>query len=79
MQSIMQTLSVTKTFEFRWRIKDTPYCITKDGKVFNMRTGRQKVKTYNGGVIGYWIGRKFYSLSQMNSLAERVTKEPCPF
>ena len=75
----MTKLSITKHIELKWQIVGTPYRITKDGKVFNIRTGREKKRTLNGSTIGYWIGRKFYSLRQINIMAEQIKQDYCPF
>ena len=75
----MTTLSITKHIELRWQIKGTPYRITKDGRVFNIRTGREKKRTVNGSTIGYWMGRKFHSLNAINAMTEKIKHDKCPF
>lgn len=68
------------SIEYRWQIVGkNHYKITKQGKVFNAKTGREIKRTVVGYTIGYWIGRKFYSLSALNKMAEKITLVKCPF
>lgn len=73
----METISIT--YKLKWRIKDTPYCISVCKKVFNNKTGRIKKKTVHNVTVGYWIGRKFMSLKQINSISEKLTIDYTPF
>ncbi len=73
----METISIT--YQLKWRIKDTPYCISECKKVFNNKTGRIKKKTVHNGTVGYWIGRRFLSLNQINDLSVKIEKQICPF
>lgn len=74
----MNTLSITKRVEFKWKVLGN-YYITKDGKLYNSKTGREKMRTVKNSTIGYWIGRKFYSLAVLNRMAEKIPKTKCPF
>jgi hypothetical protein len=71
--------NISITYQLKWRIKDTPYCITTCKKVINCKTGRLKKKVVNNGVVGYWIGREFVSLSKLNNRCELIKKEYNPF
>ncbi len=73
----MSTISINYTL--KWHIKDTSYYITTCKKVVDVKSGRVKKKCVNGGMVGYWIGRKFVSLKNMNSICEVVKKDKCPF
>lgn len=77
LQLLMNTISIN--YQLKWRIKDTPYYITICKKVVNNKTGRFKKKSVNNGVIGYWIGRKFVGLKQLNLMCEVIKKDKCPF
>lgn len=74
----MTTVSITKRVEFRWKVLGN-YYITKDGKVYNSKTGKEKMRTVKNSTIGYWIGRKFYSLAALNKMAEKIAPIKCPF
>ena len=70
----MQTISVTYVLE--WQLKfATHYKITKCGKVFNMRTGRQIKKVLNNRSLGFWIESNFYSLKTLRRNLEKIPKE----
>jgi hypothetical protein len=73
----METISVT--YKLKWRLKDTSYCITKCKKIINNKTGRIKKKTVHNGTVGFWIGRKFMSLKQINSISEKLIIDSTPF
>lgn len=66
--------------EYRWQIRGKEhYKITKEGTLFNAKTGRVIKRTVVGYTVGYWIGRKFYSLAALNNMAEKITPVKCPF
>ena len=74
----MNTITVTYTLEFR--LKDHHnYQMTKCGKMFNVKTGRQIKKSSNNGSIGYWIGKKFLVITKDKKILERIPKENTPF
>lgn len=70
---------ISINYQLKWRISNTDYCITSCLKVVNVKTNRVKIKTINNGVVGYWIGRKFVKLSDINNMVELIKKEKCPF
>ena len=71
--------TVTINYALKWRLKtDHKYQWSKCGKLSNIKTGRQKIKTVNGGSIGYWMGRKFISLNELRNNLEPI-KNDCPF
>ena len=77
-QIMTNTISITYTL--KWRLKtDTNYQWSECGKLFNVCRGRLKKKVVNGGVAGYWIGRKFIPLSKLRSQLELIPKENLPF
>ena len=71
----------TKNIELKWRLKsDHRYCWSeKEKQLYNVQTGRKKKQCYNGGMIGYWIGKKFISLNKLANFVELIPKEKCPF
>lgn len=71
---------MTNSLEYKWQVSGKEhYKITKRGRVFNAKTGREIKRTVVGYTIGYWIGRKFYSLAVLNRMAEKIPKTKCPF
>ncbi len=78
MQSLNSTISVS--YSLKWQIKGyTHYKFTKCAILFNCKTGRIKKQCLNGGSIGYWIDRKFYTLPQLRSKLEKIPKDIYPF
>jgi len=74
----MQSVSIS--YALKWRVINAPdYCITSCRKVVNVRTGRVLKRCYCGGSIGYWIGRRFVRLVDLNKEVELIKKEKCPF
>lgn len=59
----------------KWRFKKYPHIQVTEGKeIFNIKTGRQKKLTINGGSKGLWIGRKFVLLKDLNNHIELIPK-----
>jgi hypothetical protein len=78
MQTTTNTISVN--YALKWRLKDKHnYQWSVCGKLFNVQTGRQKMKTVNGGSVGYWIGREFVILNDLRIRLELIQKEVLPF
>jgi len=69
----MNTITVTYTLEFRLK-KHNHYQMTKCGKMFNVKSGRQIKKCSNNGSIGYWIGKKFLVISKGIKILEKIPK-----
>lgn len=70
----MNTVSVN--YNLKWRLKfDHKYQWTECGKLFNVQRGRIKRKVLNGSSIGYWIGVKFYTLTNLRKELELIPKE----
>ena len=74
----MQRLSINKVVEFKWVFLDN-YYITPTREIYYIKTMRKKKRTVKNSTIGYWIGRKFYSLPQINKLAKPIPKQIIPF
>lgn len=73
--------SFTVNYDVYFRLKDNHnYQFTKDGVLFNSKTGRKikKVST-KSGCIGYNIKGKFRSLKYLRPKLEKIPKQVCPF
>ena len=70
----MKTITYTTTYHLKWQIKGIDHFVaTKEGKLFNAKTGREIKETVNGGYTkGYWIGRKFMPTNKMNDIIEKI-------
>jgi hypothetical protein len=74
----MNTISVNYTL--KWQLKfDNKYKWTECGKLFNANTGRMKRKVLNGGSIGYWIGKSFYTVDNLRKQIELIPKSKLTF
>ena len=72
------TISVNYTLV--WQLKFAHnYQWTKNGKCFNVKTGRQLKQCYNSGSIGYNIKGKFYSLTYLRTQLEKIQEVEIPF
>jgi hypothetical protein len=75
----MNYISITYTLIYHLSFA-TNYQWTKDGKCFNVKTGKQIKQVYNSGCIGYSICGKFYSLKYLKTKLEKIkNKEKLPF
>jgi hypothetical protein len=64
----------------KWQIKgNEKYKWTTCKKLFNVQTGRQIKKTMNCRSIGYWIGKKFITLTNLKNKLEVIPKTKTPF
>ncbi len=75
--------SISVNYLLIYQFKQSPqYKVSKCLKVFNTKTGRQIKKSYNRGMIGYWIRvnnkKKFVKLGD-KKLLELIPKEMTPF
>ena len=71
---------IYKTIEIRYLIRDYPYYGFGDDKLlYNLRTGKMKKQSLNGGSIGYWLGRKFITLYSLKPRLYKPEKEILPF
>lgn len=70
----MKTISVN--YNLKWRFKNHQHIqITECKKIFNMKTGREKKITLNGGSVGLWIEKKFICKKDLNKHIEIIPKE----
>jgi hypothetical protein len=74
----LETISIR--YALKWRVKFAhKYQWSECGKLFNVSRSRMKRKVVNGGSIGYWIGRKFYTLPELRKHLELIPREKLPF
>ncbi len=74
----MQTISID--YVLKWEIVFAPkYKFTVCKKLINVNTGKEKKKCYNNGSIGYWIGRKFYTLDKLRDKIRLIPFEKIEF
>ena len=72
--------TITVTYTLKYQLKFSPnYQWTKDGKCFNIKTGRQLKQVYSNGSIGYCINGDFKSLSYLRKYLEKIKENYCPF
>lgn len=55
------------------------YGFGSDKNMYNLKTGRRIKQSYNSRSIGYWIGKKFYSLNKLRPLLYKKNIVFCPF
>ena len=74
----MNTISVNYTLV--WQIKTaTHYQFTKDGRCFNVKTGRELQKKYQSGAIGYNISGRFTPFKKLRENLEKIPILETPF
>ena len=72
--------SITYTIEIKWIIIGYDnYGFGNDKCLHNLKTNRRLRQTYNSGSIGYWFGKKFYTLSKLKTMIRKQSEEYCPF
>ena len=74
-------MKITITYHLIWQLDFAEkYKLTKCRKLFNCQTGRLIEQRSNGGSIGYWINRKFYTIDNLKKHFVKIPKkEYCPF
>lgn len=73
-------MTINCAIEIRWMIAGfDSYGFGTDKKLYNLKTGRALRQSYNSRSIGYWIGKKFYSLNKLKPLLKKADKINCPF
>jgi hypothetical protein len=76
----MRIITISVNYTLIWQHKEqTNYQWTKCGKLFNVKTGRQIKKVYNGGSIGYNIAGKFLTLTELRKQLVKIEDVYCPF
>ena len=76
----MNAISISYAIELTYKIKGYDnYSFGKDKNLYNLKTGKKLKRTINNRLIGYWIGRKFISLTAIKPLLYKPNKIDCPF
>lgn len=79
----MENITLSKRYNLKWRFKKHPHvCISDDRfrTIINTKTGRVLKPTTCSYSSGYWINRKFITLSKINDAVELIPYfEYCPF
>ena len=71
--------AIENTLIIKWHIKGHyNYVFCEDKCLYNRKTKRKLKPTYNNRCIGYWIDRKFISLTALRKLIY-IPKEETPF
>lgn len=72
--------SISINYDLKWQIRNNEkYRWSTCKKLFNVKTGRQIKKTLNCRSVGYWIDRKFITLSKLKNELEIIPKQKTPF
>lgn len=73
-------MTITYAIEIKFNIQGIEnYGFGTDNCLYNLQTNRKIKQTYNSRSIGYWIGKKFYSLNKLRPLLYKPKKDYCPF
>ncbi len=75
-------LSITYTVEtkIKWLVKGyDSYGFGIDKELYNLHTNHKKKKSIKNGMIGYWIDRKFISLTKLRTLIYIPKEDYLPF
>lgn len=79
----MKNITLSKRYNLKWRFKDSPHiCISDDifRTIINTKTVRILKPTTCSCSCGYWINRKFITLSKINDAVELIPDfKDCPF
>lgn len=72
--------TITKAIEIKWTVKGVDgYGYGVDNNCYNLKTGRIIKQSYNNRSIGYWFGKKFYSVSFLRDNLIRHERPTAPF
>lgn len=76
----MTKLRISTSYDAVWQIKGLDnYFVTKNGVIFNSLTQKSLKRTVKGYTIGYHIQGRFYSLSKLRTMLEKITVIQLPF
>jgi hypothetical protein len=83
-QFIMIVQSIEKTIIFEFY--KLPIVMLSDRTIWNVKRNKEIKQVLNTRSLGYWIERRFYTLSKLNKLATKTNKSivideviDCPF
>ena len=79
---IVQPIEKIVIFEFQ----NVPIVMLSDRTIWHTKRNKEIKQTLNTRSLGYWIDRRFYTLSKLNKLAIKTNKSivideviDCPF
>lgn len=73
-------MKITVNYTAKWQLRDLPhYKWTICKKLINCKTYREIKKTIKSGNSGYWIGKDFIKLSELQNRIEKIKSEKTPF
>jgi len=77
----VKTISISNSYNVKWYILGfDKYIITECSKIINIRTHRELKQTLNRYSKGYWFGKKFITLANINKLIYKPKiEEELPF
>lgn len=71
--------AIEKQINYKWHILGFEnYVFGEDKALYNRKTNRKLKPTYNARCMGYWIDRKFISLTKLRTMIY-IPKEDLPF
>ena len=72
--------TITQSIAFKWKLDfNSDYQWTNSGKLYNTKTMREIKKTVNGYSVGYWIGKRFWTLPNLRKHLVKIENEFCIF
>jgi len=76
----MQTITISKTYNIDWHILGySDYGVTNNGNIVNLKRGTLLKKTVTGYSKGYYINKKFITLTKLRTLLIKNKTGHCPF
>lgn len=74
-------MKVNVGYVAKWQHKKFSYYVWTDcKKLINTKSGKEVKKTIKGLQAGYWVNRKFVTLTNLKSQIELIPREIyCPF
>jgi hypothetical protein len=69
----MKLVSYTTHYKLKYELSiNNDIVKSQCGYIFNIKTGREVKERLNGYSKGYWIGRKFITTNEFNSLLRLI-------
>lgn len=73
-------ITITKSVIFKWKLDFADhYQWTTENELYNTKTMRKINKTVNVYSVGYWIGKRFYTIENLRKHLVRKDKIKCTF
>jgi len=72
--------TIAQSIVFKWKLDfNSDYSWATNGKLYNTKTMREIKKTVNGYSVGYWIGKRFWTLPNLRKHLVKIENEFCIF